>query len=170
MRNLIILGLSLFFAVNSFSQEVFDAARAGDVKKMEELWSKDNTILDSKDKNGFTPLILATYRSQVKAVKYLISKKVDLNYNSQEGTALLAATYKGNIEISKMLIENHIDVNIVGGRGATALIYATQSKSLELVKVLLSSKADKSVKDASGKTAHDYAVGLKLKEISALLK
>ena len=69
-----------------------------------------------------------------------------------------------------MLIENHIDVNIVGGRGATALIYATQSKSLELVKILLSSKADKSVKDASGKTAHDYAVGLKLKEISALLK
>ena len=50
MRNLIILGLSLFFAVNSFSQEVFDAARAGDVKKMEEIFQKWKMILISQSK------------------------------------------------------------------------------------------------------------------------
>ena len=170
MRNSLLV-LSVLFIVNfSWCQDVFDAARSGNTELIEVLWNQNNDTINAKDGNGFTPLILATYHSQLSTVELLISKEVDVNYNSQEGTALLGASYKGNIEISQLLINAGTDVNKVGGRGATALLYAVQSSNYELVKLLIEKGADIHVKDSAGRTALDYANKMNLKKIQSLLK
>ena len=160
----------LFHVGNSWSQDVFECARSGNIEVIESLWAHNNDTINAHDNNGFSPLILATYRSQVKVVEFLISKKVEVDYNSQEGTALLGACYKGNLEIAKLLISAGIDVDTIGGRGASALIYAVQSRNTELVQLLIDNNADTKVKDASNRTAYDYAKKMSLKEIQLLLK
>ena len=104
MIRLTILFLGLIISVYSNAQSVFDAARSGDIERLEVLYLEFPDTLDVTDENGFTPLILATYRNQVEAVEYLLDHGVNTDYLSQEGTALHAACYKGSIKIAKLLI------------------------------------------------------------------
>jgi uncharacterized protein len=150
------------------AQDVFDAARTGDISRLRVLQKIKGDTLNSLNENGFSPLLLATYRNQNKTVKFLIQQKANVNQTSQEGTPIIAAAYKGNIAIVKMLIKNGAFLNAVGHDGATALIFATQNSDDTMIKLLLKNKADATVKDIHGKTALDYAKYSKNKSISLI--
>jgi uncharacterized protein len=139
------------------AQDVFDAARTGDISRLRALQKLKKDTLNSLNASGFCPLLLATYRNQDKTVKFLLKQKVDVNQTSGEGTPIIAAAYKGNISIVKMLLKNGAQVNATGHDGATALIFATQNGDEVLIKLLLKNNADVNVKDVQGKTAIDYA-------------
>ncbi len=153
----VLLVFSLFLLHDFVAQDVFNAARNGDVKTIKRLLAKDSSLVNAKNEQGFSPLILAAYRNQPKILKVLIERGAQLDYASQEGTALLGACFKGNLEIASLLVNKGASVNISGPSGVSPLIFAVQSNKIELVKFLLTANADKNHKDIKGKSAADYA-------------
>ncbi|MFT5779249.1 MAG: ankyrin repeat protein [Crocinitomicaceae bacterium] len=165
---LFLSALTLSLQLNA-QTDVFEASRSGNIKVLKKLCTKNSDTLSALNEHGFSPLILATYRNEIKCVNFLLSKNVDANYISQEGTALHAACYIGNLEIATQLIEHGSDVNLSGGRGASPLIYAVQSKNEELVMLLLEHGADLKVIDESTRTAYDYAIALEMPKLAEKL-
>jgi uncharacterized protein len=150
----ILFGCSFFKAG---AQDIFTAARTGDVKKLEELFEIKADTINTKNESGFTPLIIACYRNQVEAAKFLLSRGAEVNAPSPEGPVILGACYKGNIELTRLLIDNKADVNAANAAGTTALMYAALSGNVDLVKLLLNHGAKKNAEEKSGKTALSYA-------------
>jgi hypothetical protein len=160
----------IFVSSISWSQDLFDACRSGNVERLKALHATNPDTLNSVNENGFSPLIIATYKNQIKVVEFLLKNNADVNFDSPEGTALIGACYKGNFEIVELLIQNKANVNVVGGNNISPLIFAVQSKNKKLVKLLVQNGADQTIKDSAGRTAKDYAMLLELKDIAELLK
>ncbi len=160
----------IFVSSISWSQDLFDACRSGNVERLKALHATNPDTLNSVNENGFSPLIIATYKNQIKVVEFLLKNNADVNFDSPEGTALIGACYKGNFEIVELLIQNKANVNVVGGNNISPLIFAVQSKNKKLVKLLVQNGADQTIKDSAGRTAKDYAMLLALKDIAELLK
>ena len=152
--------LIFFFVFNSFAQvkNVFDIARNGSLKEMQEIKMSNPELLNSINENKSSPLILACYRGNTSVALFLMDNVKDINYNSGMGTALMAAVVKGNIELVQALINKNAKLDVTDSQGKTALIYAVQFKNKEIVEILLNNKASKSIVDKEGKTAFEYAV------------
>jgi uncharacterized protein len=149
----------LTFSVSSFSQQnIFDIARTGTLKDIQKAAIKNPESINTKNENGYTPLILACYRGNIAVAKFLIQYSKTVNVASDMGTPLMAATYKGQTEIVKLLLENKADPNIADGNGTTPLIYCAMFGHTEILKLLLDNKANKTHKDKDGKTAFEFAV------------
>lgn len=158
--------------VNCFAQQksIFDAARNGTLHEIEQLYAENRNCVTEINEYGFSPLILACYKGNTEVAKFLIEKKANLDYVSDEGTALMAAVVKGKNELVKLLLENGANPNLTNLEGTTALMYATRFKNIELVKLLLQCKADKMMVNKDKKTAFEYAVFSNNDEIINLLK
>lgn len=166
----------LFLFIISFQfalaqeKNIFDIARTGTVADAKNFVKENPKAVLSVNENGFSALVLATYRGNNEIAKFLIENGSDINGNSAMGTPLMAAVVKGNNEIAKLLIEKGANLNPTDANGTTALIYAVQFKNVELVKLLVEKKADKTNVDKKGKTAFEYAVFSENEEIMNLLK
>lgn len=170
MKNLQLF-VFLFLFHSGFSQtDIFDIARKGTVEEVKTAMVHDPEIINSRNDQGYSPLILASYRGNVDVAHFLIKNVSDINGNSPMGTPLMAAVVKGNKEIVLALLEKNADPNLTDANGTTALIYAVQFKNAAIIKLLLSHKADKSKIDNKGKTAFEYAVFSNDDEIINLLK
>lgn len=174
--NIILLLVSnVIFINNLYAQEqkntsVFDVARKGTLKQIKKIYKKDPKSILMLNENGFSPLILATYKSNNEVAKFLIEKGSNINEISDMGTPLMAAVVKGNVEIVNLLLNKKADVNLTDSNGITALIYAVQFQNIEIIKLLLQLNVDKLKIDKQGKTAFEYAVFSKNEEIINLLK
>ena len=89
----------IFVSSISLSQDLFDACRLGNVERLKALHAINPDTLNSVNENGFSPLIIATYKNQIKVVEFLLKNNASVNFDSPEGTALIGACYKGNFEI-----------------------------------------------------------------------
>jgi uncharacterized protein len=170
MKTLLLLCL-LLIGHHSIAQDqnVFTIARTGTVKEMTELWKSNPALIDSKNENGHTPLILATYRVNIEVAKFLIEKCKNINEKTDMGTALMAAVVKENKELTELLLLRGADPNLSDNTGLTALMYAAQFKNADLVNMLLKYKADPKIKNQDGKTASDFANTAGDKKIITLL-
>ncbi|WP_395047675.1 ankyrin repeat domain-containing protein [Flavobacterium sp.] len=169
----IVLSLVVFFAfsANVFSQnDVFNVARSGTVEDLRALINQDSEVINTKNENGFTPLILACYKGNVAVAKFLIEKSKTIDTSSDMGTPIMAATYKGQLELVKLLLENNANPNIADSNGTTPLIYAAMFGNTNIMSLLLKYKADKTHKDKDGKTAFEFAVFSGNQEIINQLK
>lgn len=155
----------------SFSQEtIFDIARSGSVEQVKALMKSEPNCINQKNKDGYTPLILACYRSNNDVAVFLIENGAIIDENSPMGTALMAAVVKGNIEMADLLLKKKANVNSFDANGTSSLIYAVQFNNVEILRLLLEYKADKTHKDNDGKTAFEHAVFSGNEEIINLLK
>jgi len=155
---------------NAQTKDVFDTARSGTVDEIKMLVQINKDTINAVNPSGFTPLILACYRSNNPVAEYLAQNVKDVNYNSSNGTALAAAVIKGNLDVTKALLLRKADPNIGDSLGVTPLVYAAQFQKTELVKLLLQYKANPLAADKEGKTPYDYALFTKNNEIINLLK
>lgn len=164
--------LFLLVTSNFFAQQksIFDIARNGTLDEIEQLYTKNKNCINEINEYGFSPLILACYKGNSEVAKFIIEKKSNLDYVSDEGTALMAAVVKGKNELVKSLLENGANPNLTNLEGTTALMYASQFKNVELVKLLLQYKADKTIVNKEQKTAFEFAVFSNNDEIINLLK
>ncbi len=161
------------FIPNSYCQEtksIFDIARKGSLGEIELFLKTNPNAIDSVNKNGFTPLILACYSGNNKVATFLVEKGCDVNYKSEMGTALMASAVKGNVEMITVLLSKNAAINSTDDNGITALMFAVKFGNKEAVKMLLQNHADKTIKDKEGKTAFEYAVFSGDDEIINLLK
>lgn len=159
------------FSSSGFSQNnVFNIARSGTVEELKILVSNTPDVINTKNENGFTPLILACYKGNIAVAKFLIKHSKTINTSSDMGTPLMAATYKGQEELVQLLLEKNANPNLADSNGTTPLIYAVMSRNTNIISLLLKYKADKALRDKDGKTAFEFAVFSENQEIINQLK
>jgi ankyrin repeat protein len=116
-------------------------------------------IVNSRNGQGDTALIIAIERSDPNWTGFLIKNGADINLGGHGGdTPLIAASRVGFEEAVEWLIGLGAKVNAANRMGETPLIIAVQQRQPEIVKVLLNAGADPDKADtAAGYSARDYA-------------
>lgn len=128
-------------------------------KAMELLRARGTTILDARDDNGETGLIVAILRRDENWTGFLLSEGADPGLAARNGdTPLIAAARSGYTAAAAQLIELAVKVDADNRMGETALIVAVQQRQSQIVKLLLAAGADPDRTDsAAGYSARDYA-------------
>jgi hypothetical protein len=115
----LLLGAALALSVPGFCGPIHDAARAGDVKKVELLLKTQPNLIASKDeKYGQTPLHVAAFNDRVDVAKLLLADHADVNAKAKNGsTPLHLAAAKGNKDMVDLLLASKADVNALDNDG-----------------------------------------------------
>jgi len=120
------------------------------------LLGDKNIDVDLSDKNGETPLMMASIDGNLTLVKTLvIGHKAQLDHIGW--TPLHYACAKGQVEVAQFLISNGATVDSMSLGNTTPLMMAVQSGNERLVKLLLDKGADFQFRNSQGLTAIDIA-------------
>jgi ankyrin repeat protein len=128
-------------------------------KAIQILASRPKGIVNSKDGDGNTGLIIAISRSDEQWTGYLLNQGADPNVPGKGGdTPLIAAARVGFTEAVQWLIAIGAKVDAANRMGETPLIIAVQQRELPIVRQLLDAGANPDRTDsAAGYSARDYA-------------
>ena len=147
------------------------AAARGDLDTVRRIL-KTPADINARDKNGFTPLMLAAQYGHTEVVQALIDggALVNLKADSVEGdhwTALMLAVsslYNGNADIVRILIKAGADVNATATGGYSVLMAAMPIAKMprdgdwgKILKMLLKAGANVNGRDEKGYTALMFA-------------
>lgn len=135
------------------------ALRDRDYSKAVELLTANPRIVNYRDTNGETPLLLAVGRRDEQWAGYLLNQGADPNLAARNGdTPLIVAARAGFDTGVEWLLSMDAKVNEKNRAGETALIAAVQQRQPSVVKILLQRGADPDITDsAQGYSARDYA-------------
>ena len=116
-------------------------------------------IVNTKDGEGNTGLIVAISRSDERWTGYLLNSHADPNLGGKGGdTPLIAAARVGFAQAVEWLIALGAKVDAANRMGETPLIIAVQQRELPIVRQLLVAGANPDKSDAAaGYSARDYA-------------
>lgn len=98
------------------NSEIFRAVKTGDLKQVQTLLEAEPSLLESKDKDGYTPLIKACDDMQLDIAEYLIDKDADVNAKGALGITPLIAIRKrreASVRLVQYLIKKGADVNAI---------------------------------------------------------
>lgn len=140
--------------------EFVDAVKKSDGDKATEILSSHaGGIVNTKDGDGNTPLIIAINRSDEQWTGFLLNKGADPNLGGKDGdTPLIAAARVGFEPAVEWLIGLGARVDATNRMGETPLIVAVQQHRTQIVRLLLNQGADPDRTDhAAGYSARDYA-------------
>ena len=94
--------------VADLAEEINRAAQTGDVEKVKELLKENPDLLDSKNKDGWTPLHWAVSIDFLEMAQLLIKNHANVTTvaKDEETTPLSLALREGNEEMIKLIINN----------------------------------------------------------------
>lgn len=166
------LGFALFIAASLASApalaqalatadyDFIDAVKKGDGDKAIGLLAQHPSgLVDAKDGEGNTGLIIAINRSDENWTGFLLKNGADPNRGGKGGdTPLIAAARVGFDQAAEWLLSLGAKVDASNRMGETPLIIAVQQRDVPLVRLLLSHGANPDKTDAAaGYSARDYA-------------
>jgi ankyrin repeat protein len=137
------------------------AVRSRDGNKATQLLDSHPTgLVDARDGDGNTGLIIAVARGDEDWTAFLINHGADTNLAGKGGdTPLIAASRIGFETGVEWLLESGAKVDLANRMGETPLIVAVQQRQLPIVRLLLSAGANPDKTDsAAGLSARDYAI------------
>ena len=123
------------------------------------LQAHPNGIVDTKDGEGNTGLIIAINRTDETWTGYLLNNGADPNLGGKGGdTPLIAAARVGFVQAVDWLLGIGAKVDIANRMGETPLIIAVQQREMPIIRKLLDAGANPDKTDsAAGYSARDYA-------------
>ncbi|MGE7903317.1 ankyrin repeat domain-containing protein [Peribacillus sp. NPDC094092] len=99
---------------------------------------KEGVDINSRDSQGRTATMIATYNNDIETAKVLIKAGADVNIlDDMKNNPFLYAGAEGYIEILKLTIEAGTDPTITNRYGGTALIPASEHGYVDVIKELL---------------------------------
>ena len=102
-----------------------------------EVFIRAGININAKDKDGSTPLLIASEKGDIEIARLLLENGADPNASDIDGyTALMFTSYSGNLEIAKLLVGNGADVNARDKDGWTALMFASVEEKADVVDFL----------------------------------
>jgi ankyrin repeat protein len=113
----------------------------GRLDVVKEFITNDKTDINAADKDGRTPLIVASLYDQVEALNCLLQATgVDVNHRDQEGrTAISHAAGAGHTDILKLLLADaRVDAELKDYQGRSPLWYAVAGWREKTISYLLS--------------------------------
>ena len=154
--------------------DVFEAATAGDAKRVGALVDADRALADAVAKDGYTPLGLAAFFKRRDVVKALLDRgaKPSVPSRDQGFTPLhsAVATDAASVDrdIARLLLDAGADPNAKSREGGTPLHTAAFTGDLEIAEMLLAYGADPNATDPKGLTPLDVARDRRNVEVAAL--
>ena len=123
---------------------------------IEVLLASKGMDVDLSNKQGETPLMMASISGDLPLVKTLVlNKRAQLDHIGW--TPLHYAASKGQLEVAQFLISNGALVDSLNLGGTTPLMMAVQSGNEYLVKLLLDNGANLQLRNSLGLSAIDIA-------------
>jgi uncharacterized protein len=156
--------------------DVFEAATAGDAKRVAALVDADRSLTDAVARDGYSPLGLAAFFKRRDVVRVLLERgaKPSVPSRDQGFTPLhsAVATDAGEAihEIVRLLLDAGADPNAKSREGGTPLHSAAFTGDLEIAELLLAYGADPTATDPKGHTPLDIARDRRKVEVAALLQ
>lgn len=170
MKKVFTLALFFAFYTGIAQSDIFDIARNGTLDELIALIDSDEDTVNSINKRGDSPLVLATYYGNNEVALYLAKLVPNIDIQSKNGTPLIAAVYTDNIYLTEELLKLGANTEGKDSVGKTALIYAITAKNVSIVKLLLSFKANTDIKDKNNYAVIDYAKQTGNEEIINLIR
>ena len=125
-------------------------------KVTELLLQNPNIDVDLSNKNGETPLMMASIEGDLPVVKTLVlQNKARVDHIGW--TPLHYACTKGNLDVAKFLVANGAMVDSTALNGTTPLMMAVQSGNEDLIRFMLENGADIRIRNTLGLSAIDIA-------------
>ena len=101
--------------------------------------------IDSRTKEGSTPLMIAAYNDKLQAVKYLLKQGANPSLQNDNGWNVLHyASQKGNVAIMEEILSHEVEIESKNNSGETPLMLAQTYGKSEIVAYLLSKGAKSS--------------------------
>lgn len=162
-------------------EDFFNAARTGDVAKLEALLAADPSLLEARNELGQSALLLAKYHRQAAAAAFLLSKNPELTLHeacaagvldrvkqltagrarlidthSGDGfTPLALACFFGNPEVAEYLVNQGANLNLAATNPmrVAPIHAAAASRNRRIVEMLVAAGADVNQRQQQGWTA-----------------
>jgi ankyrin repeat protein len=142
-----------------FCGEIHNAAKAGNLAKVEALLKDDPDLVSSKNGLNDTPLHLAAIKGHKKVVELLLDHGADINSNDGSWMPLHLSVSNGHKDVAELLLARGADVNTKDDNGYTPLELAASCGRKGIVEWLLAKGAEVNVMDKYGWTPlHNAAV------------
>lgn len=147
----------------------YDVATLGSLEEVKAWIKKDPSVVNSRDKYGFTALHGVVGEDSPEIARLLIKSGADVNSKNEDGIQPLHVA--GNPEMVEILLDAGADLNGTDKDGSTPLIVqSAEPDSEEVMETLLLKGADPSRRDRFGKSALDIARSRKEKDKVELLE
>ena len=137
---------------------VLEAAKRGNLAKIQRLITPENiNCRDTAGRNS-TPLHLAAGYNNLEVVEFLLAADADVNAQDKGGLIPLhnASSY-GHVDVAALLIRHGTSVNAVDKWGYTPLHEAAQKGRTQLCSLLLAHGANPLARNEEGQTPLDLA-------------
>ena len=158
------LGLIMVLMAISFvfSDKIHEAVKKDDMGKIKMILEENPELLDSLDKNGFTPLHWAVIYGRKDMIEYLIGKGADIRGLKEAlrgWTPLQSALFAYNNEVSDLLVVHGALEELENEEGLTYLYLAASSGNVSIISQLIKKEIPIAVKNKYGDTPLHKAAG-----------
>lgn len=146
--------------------DLFEACAVGNTERIIDILEQDPGLINAYNRDGYTPLGLASFFGHLEAVKLLLQKGANIHELSRDGqfnnTALHAAVAGNYEEIVEILLQHQANVN-ARSKGAvragfTPLHLAAGRGQRNMVAALIEHGADRNATNDAGLTPGEYAI------------
>ncbi|CAN9412095.1 unnamed protein product [Alternaria alternata] len=144
------------------------ASKNGCEMSVKLLVAVDPAMINGKDENERTPLIVAAEHGHIEVIMLLLKEGADVNaQGGRYGTALQAASVEGHRDVVELLLDRGADINAQGGRYGTALQAASAEGHKDVVELLLDRSAENHAQAERHGSAFQAAPTTGRKEVDA---
>jgi ankyrin repeat protein len=152
------------------AQEIFEAARAGDLAKVTSSIDKDPGLVKAVDETGRTPLHWACRGVHFEVVMALVERGADVNARDAAAvTPLHSVASRGHLEAVKYLLARGARVEAAMSGGSTPLHLAAAKGYRDLAAILLDRNAPIDIQDDTEDTPLLAAAGAEKWDIVDLI-
>ncbi|XP_026863955.2 DNA-binding protein RFXANK isoform X2 [Electrophorus electricus] len=150
---------------------IHQLAAHGDIAQVKMHITCDNSLLNSQDERGFTPLMWAAAFGEIEMAQFLLEKGADpKTFARERECALSLASAGGFTDIVNIILKHEVDVNSYDWNGGTPLLYAVRGNHTKCVEALLRHGADITFEADSGYSPIALAVALGYRKMQKLLE
>jgi ankyrin repeat protein len=154
--------------------DLYEACAVGHTERIREILDAEPELVHVHNRDGYTPLGLASFFGHLETVKFLLTKNADVHQLSRDGqfnnTPLHAAIAGDHKEIVEILLKHGANVNARSEgairAGFTPLHVAAGKGNKEIASILLENGADINIKNEAGLTPAEYALQRGFKELA----
>ncbi len=149
----LLLLLPLALATPTRAGPLHDAARSGDVSRVEQLVGQGADV-NARGNNDATPLLVAALEGHRAVVELLIDQGANINARNKGGlTPLHAAAYQGHMDVVELLLAKGAKINDANNRFGITPLHAAAEQAHEAVADRLIAKGAKTdLKEVNGYT------------------